>query len=154
MAKFLSGITSRRRAKADAAVEAPVQAQPAEKVPSKHPRVGLWVLSTFATVAALVSISAMVIGPDYASAGVIIPLVLFWSITVSVGFAIRSALINVVRAVSGRPARVADEGDAHTRQGKAEKPDAALERLARMAQRERNHALAHPHLARGLVHAH
>jgi hypothetical protein len=108
------------------------------KGPSRHLRIGLWVLSTFTTVAALVAISAMVIGRENADMMVMLPLVLFWSITVCVGFAIRSALINVVRTM---------------KRTRAERPDPALERLARMAQREQKHAMAHPHLARTLSHA-
>ena len=116
----------------DATVEA---AAPA--VPVRHPRIGLWVLSAFATIAALVAISALVIGPQNADLMVMIPLVLFWTITVSVGLAVRAALINVARSLS-RP--------------KKEKPDATLERLARMVRSERNRAERYPHLARGLVH--
>ena len=116
----------------DATVEA---AAPA--VPVRHPRIGLWVLSSFATIAALVAISALVIGPQNADLMVMIPLVLFWTITVSVGLAVRSALVNVAKSLARR---------------RKEKPDATLERLARMVRSERNRAERCPHLARGLVH--
>lgn len=136
MSKGISGMFARRGRKAEVAAE---QAEPAAvNVPSRHARISLWVLSTFAMIAALVTISAMVIGPENADMMVVVPLILFWSVTVCVGFAIRSALINVARTM---------------KRTKVEQPDAAMQRLARMAQRERNHAMVHPHLARALAHA-
>ena len=136
MSKGISGMFARRSRKAE---DVAMQTEPvAVKVASRHLRVGLWVLSTFATIAALVTMSAIVIGRDNADMMVIVPLVVFWSITVCVGFAIRSALINVVRSM---------------KRTRTERPDAALERLTRMAQREQRHAMAHPQLARALAHA-
>ena len=136
MSKGISGMFARRSRKAE---DVAMQAEPvAAKAASRHLRVGLWVLSTFATIAALVTMSAIVIGRDNADMMVIVPLVVFWSITVCVGFAIRSALINVVRSM---------------KRTRTERPDAALERLTRMAQREQRHAMAHPQLARALAHA-
>ncbi|MGQ0565556.1 MAG: hypothetical protein ACT4OK_10860 [Gemmobacter sp.] len=125
---------------------------------AKHHRVGLWVLSTFAVIAALMAISAVVIGPQNADLKLILPLAMFWSVTVCVGFLIRAALVNVVRSVSrritGKPAEtVEDEATPYKVRHVAEKPDAALERLERMVQRERNREALYPHLARGLVHA-
>ena len=135
MSQGISGMFARRNRKAEAVAP---QAQPAVvTVPSRHARISLWVLSTFATIAALVTISAMVIGRENTDMMVVVPLILFWSVTVCVGFAIRSALINVARTM---------------KRTKVERPDAALERLARMAQRERNHAMVHPHLPRALAH--
>lgn len=106
-------------------------------VPARHPRVGLWVLSTFATIAALVAISALVIGPQHADVMLLLPLALFWSVVVSVGFAVRSALMNVARSLAGP---------------RKEKPDATLVRLARMVRTERNREALYPE-PHGLVHA-
>jgi len=136
-------------------------------MPGRHPRIGLWVLSSFATIAALVAISALVIGPQHTDAMVVIPLVLFWSIAVSIGFAIRSALIGAVKSISGKvlptakPATVQDvaavapsrSGGSFLSRRKPEKPDATLERLARMVRSERNREARHAHSARGLAHA-
>jgi CBS domain containing-hemolysin-like protein len=127
----------RRRVTDAAPLVEPAAAPPAPVVPARHPRVALWVLSAFATVAALVAISAVVIGPQNASLMVVIPLALFWGIAVSVGFAIRAALLNVVKSMTRR---------------KQEKPDATEERLARMVRHERNREALYPH-PHGLIHA-
>ena len=136
----LSGLFSRRRRPVDAgpvAAAAPVVvAGPAAASPA-HPRVALWVLSAFGTVAALMAMSAVVIGQTNADLMVVIPLALFWAIAICAGFAVRSALVNVVRSMT--PA-------------KAEKPDATLERLARMVRSERNREALYPE-PHGLIHA-
>ena len=131
----LKRMMPKRRAK-DAAPPVVSVAEPA--MPAHHPRVGLWVLSTFAIIAALVAISALVIGPQTADAIVVIPLVLFWTVAVSVGFAIRSALSNVARTLAPR---------------RQDKPDATLDRLARMVRIERKREELYPYLAHTLVHA-
>jgi len=170
MAMGLSRLISRhqraRLAGGAIAVE-PVAIPEATAMPGRHPRIGLWVLSSFATIAALVAISALVIGPQHTDAMVVIPLVLFWSIAVSIGFAIRSALIGAVKSISGKvlptakPATVQDvaavapsrSGGSFLSRRKPEKPDATLERLARMVRSERNREARHAHSARGLAHA-
>jgi len=166
----LSRLISRRRradlAEGAIAVE-PVAIPEATAMPGRHPRIGLWVLSSFATIAALVAISALVIGPQHTDAMVVIPLVLFWGIAVSIGFAIRSALIGAVKSMSGKalpmaePATVQDvaavapsrNGGSFLSRRKEEKPDATLQRLARIVRSERKREALHPHPARGLSHA-
>ncbi len=142
MAMGLARLFSRRQRAPLAEVAAEPAAIPDKSVVvDRHPRIGLWVLSSFATIAALVAMSALVIGPQHADAIIFIPLVLFWSVVVSVGFAIRSALIGVARSMARKVGR------------KADKPDATLERLARMVRQERNREALNPYPAPGLAHA-
>jgi hypothetical protein len=142
MLKRLSGKLAgmiRRPRKAEVA-EAPVTAVVAAPQPAaggRHPRIGLWVLAAFAAVAAMVSIAAVVIGPANGGMMVVLPLALCWAVAVSLGFALRSALINVIRASAPR---------------KAEVPDATMERLSRMVRSEQKREATHPP-TRSLLHA-
>ena len=113
--------------------------------PDRHLRVGLWVLSSFATIAALVAITGLVIGTDHADMMIVLPLTLVWSVVVSVGFAVRSALLNVMRPLTLRLGLASASDTASGRS--SEKPDATLERLARMVRTERNREALHPHPA-------
>jgi hypothetical protein len=165
MPKLLSRMFSRGRSTAAADPVAPVEAaDPVAPVAEQgNPRVGLWVLAAFTTIAALVAISVVVIGPQNADLMVFIPMALFWSVAVCVGFAVRAALMNVVTSVSrrvrGLPAAEAEQAPAPVARGgflsrhREEQPDATLERLARMVRTERNREALHPQLARALVHA-
>jgi hypothetical protein len=110
--------------KVDAVVVVPVAG--AARIPAAEPaprhRVGLWVLSVFVVVAALVVTAALVVGPQKPGLVLMIPLALFWIIAVCAGFALRSALMNIARTLLPR---------------RDEKPDVATERLARMVRAER-----------------
>jgi hypothetical protein len=127
----LAGMVRRTR---KAGVEGDATRQPAAIATEpaagmRHPRVGLWVLATFAVVAATVSITAAVIGPANADTMVVVPLALCWAVAVSLGFALRSALINVIRSMAPR---------------KEEVPDATMERLSRMVRSEQKREATHP----------
>ena len=67
------------------------------------------------------------------------------SVIVSGGFAVRSALLNVMRPLSLRLGLASASDTASDRS--SEKPDATLERLARMVRTERNREALHPHPA-------
>lgn len=131
------------------------RAAAAAPLPVRHPRVGLWVLSTFAVIASLVAISGLVIGPQNADMMmVVLPLALFWSVVVCVGFAVRAALANVLRPLSQRLGVVSAEVEGAADEGTMPRmPEATLERLARMVRTERNRATLHPHLAHTLMPA-
>ena len=132
------------------------RAAAAAPLPVRHPRVGLWVLSTFAVIASLVAISGLVIGPQNADMMmmVVLPLALFWSVVVCVGFAVRAALANVLRPLSHRLGIVSAEVEASADEAALPRmPEATLERLARMVRTERNRATLHPHLSHTLVPA-
>ena len=154
MAFALSRMMSYRTRRRAAAAAPKGNPAAAVALPARHPRVGLWVLSTFAVIASLVAISGLVIGPQNTDMMVVLPLALFWSVVVCVGFAVRAALANVLRPLSHRLGIVSAEVEASADEAALPRmPEATLERLARMVRTERNRATLHPHLARTLVHA-
>ena len=155
MAFALSRMMSYRTRRRAAAAAPKGNPAAAVALPARHPRVGLWVLSTFAVIASLVAISGLVIGPQNTDMMmVVLPLALFWSVVVCVGFSVRSALANVLRPLSNRLGIVSAEVEASADEAALQRmPEATLERLARMVRTERNRATLHPHLARTLVHA-